>query len=204
TRRVAASPAGSYSWLASDSGAAKDKEAQSGCADEPVTVGQAGPEVKTTQDPAAATVGATFKDKATISGLFGEHPGGSISWKLYDNPKCEGQALASDGPVTVSGNGDYETPHGPAPTAGTYYWVASYSGDANDKEAQSGCADEPVTVGHPPAAVVAQATVVPQAKVVSGVATPHGPLECVAATARTYIEGRQIASATFYLDGHKM
>jgi hypothetical protein len=196
--------AGNYWWVVTYGGDNSNAKAQSGCADEPVTVGQAAPEVKTTQEPAAATVGATFKDKATISGLFGEHPGGSISWKLYANPKCEGQALASDGPVTVSGNGDYATPHGAAPTAGTYYWVASYSGDANDKEAQSGCADEPVTVGQPPAAVVAPATVVAQTKVVSGVATPHGPLECVAPTARTYIEGRQIASATFYLDGHKM
>jgi hypothetical protein len=105
----------------------------------------------------------------------------------------------------VTADGGYETPSGATPAAaGTYYWVATYSPDANNKEAKSGCADEPVTVGHAPAAVVSQATVVAPAKVVSGVATPHGPLECVASTARVYIEGRQIASATFYLDGHKM
>src|SRR2546428_13907555 len=55
---------------------------------------------------------------------------------------------ASDGPVAVSKDGDYETPHGASPSAaGSYYWVASYSGDANNKAASSGCADEPITVG---------------------------------------------------------
>src|SRR5207247_254630 len=103
---------------------------------------------ETTQTPASGTVGETFKDKATITGLVGERAGEGLSWKLYDNGKCEGQALASDGPLDVSGDGDYATPSGASPTqAGTYYWVASYSGDDNNKEAASGCADEPITVG---------------------------------------------------------
>src|SRR5256885_11549576 len=43
---------------------------------------------------------------------------------------------------------EYATPHGASPTqAGTYYWVATYSGEANNKEAVSGCADEPVKIG---------------------------------------------------------
>ena len=56
--------------------------------------------------------------------------------------------VAVDGPVSVSGDGDYSTPSGASPVAaGTYYWVAAYSGDANNKEVVSGCADEPVVVG---------------------------------------------------------
>src|SRR5205823_5306108 len=92
------------------------------------------------------TVGDVFKDKATLSGLFGAHPGGQVSWKLYDNSKCEGDPVASDGPVSVSANGDYSTPTGASPTqAQTYYWVARYSGDQNNTEVSSGFADEPVT-----------------------------------------------------------
>src|SRR5437016_4142921 len=91
------------------------------------------------QTPTAGIVGATLQDKATIAGLFVASPGGPISWKLNDNKSCassDGGLVASDGPVAVSGNGDYSTPAGSSPTqAGTYYWVASYSGDANNKEA---------------------------------------------------------------------
>src|SRR5256712_403892 len=109
------SAAGSYYWVASYSGDANNKAASSGCGDEPITVGQASPGIETTQLPAAATVGANFKDKATLSGLFGTPPGGSVSWKLYANNKCEGDALAADGPVAVSKDGDYETSHGASP-----------------------------------------------------------------------------------------
>src|SRR5207248_2582151 len=72
-----------------------------------------------------------------------------ISWKLYDNKSCSAEGLiTTDGPVSVSADGAYETPKGASPTAsGTYYWVASYSGDANNKEASSGCAEEPVVIG---------------------------------------------------------
>src|SRR3989475_573273 len=142
--------AGTYYWVASSSGDANNAPAASGCEDEPVTVGKAAPSLRTTQDPASGTVGATFKDKATIAGLFGAKPGGQISWKLYDNKECksaEGGVVATDGPVAVSANGDYATPSGASPEAGTYYWVASYSGDANNAPAASGCEDEPVTVG---------------------------------------------------------
>src|SRR2546428_6438009 len=61
--------------------------------------------------------------------------------------RSEGGVLASEGPVSVDGDGEYSTPQGASPTqAGTYYWVASYSGDSNNKEATSGCADEPVLI----------------------------------------------------------
>ena len=41
--------------------------------------------------------------------------------------------MADIQPATVSGNGTYATPSGYTPTvAGTYQWVANYSGDANN------------------------------------------------------------------------
>src|SRR5262249_56386825 len=54
--------------------------------------------------------------------------------------------------VTVNGNGTYDTSTGTNPggfvptTVGTYEWVASYSGDANNNPVTSPLGDEPETV----------------------------------------------------------
>src|SRR5204863_5613412 len=89
-------------------------------------------------------------------------------WKLYDNETCSaanGGVVAEDGPVDVTGNGDYSTPSGASPTlAGTYYWVASYSGDQNNKAISSGCEDEPVVIG--PASPAIKTTQEPASAVV--------------------------------------
>src|SRR5438132_1383517 len=103
--------------------------------------GQASPSIETTHPRPAVIVGPTLPATTPFPYTTLFRSGGSISWKLYDNKTCsssEGGLIASDGPVAVSGNGDYSTPAGSSPTqAGTYYWVASYSGDANNKEARS-------------------------------------------------------------------
>src|SRR2546427_1305914 len=134
--------AGTYYWVASYSGDANNKEATSGCADEPVLIAQAQPAIATTQDPASGTVGESFKDKAKLSGLFGAHAGGSIRCKMCSRLNCspsESGDLASYLPVNVEGDGEYSTPQGASPTqAGTYYWVASYSGDARSEERRGG------------------------------------------------------------------
>jgi hypothetical protein len=185
----ATTEARTYFWIATYSGDANNKEVASGCTAEPAVVGKATPSIVTTQQPASGTLGATFKDGATVSGLVGSKPGGSISWKLYGNSKCEG-VVASDGPVTVSANGAYVTPSGAAPkAAGTYYWVATYSGDANNNAVSSACSAEPVVVNPP---------------LEPGTASAHGPSECAVSNAPVFVTGRQIKSVTFYLDGHKV
>ena len=174
-------------------------------------VGPASPSIATTQLPGSGVVGATFKDRASVAGLFGGHPGGSVSWRLFANKGCEGEPVAVDGPVSVSGDGDYSTPSGASPVAaGTYYWVAAYSGDANNKEVVSGCADEPVVVTSQPQPQPQPPQPQPVAvvlpfKAISGVASPHGPQGCVeSSTSPVYVVGHLIASVTFYLDGHKV
>src|SRR5437588_12974606 len=81
---------GTYYWVASYSGDHNNSATKSGCEAEPVEVTPAGPAIKTTQAPAAGLVGGVFKDKATISGLFGATPGGTITWKPYTNPRGDG------------------------------------------------------------------------------------------------------------------
>src|SRR5207245_1369847 len=124
---------GTYYWVATYSGEANNAEAVAGCAGEPVKIGPASPAIETVQAPASGTVGETFKDKAKLTGLFGAHAGGTVSCKLYNNKTCdasEGGLIASDGPVSVDANREPYTPHFPSPTqSGTYYWVATYSGE---------------------------------------------------------------------------
>jgi hypothetical protein len=190
--------AGEYWWVASYGGDSFNAAAKSKCEAEPVTVNKAAPSVKTTQAPASGTVGGVFKDKATLTGLFGAAPGGTITWKLFDNKECKNAPLAEDS-IAVTGNATYETPKGATiSSVGTYYWVATYSGDHNNSAMQSGCADEPVSVKAP-------AVVVLPEKVISGEAQPHGPAACVAPTTTTvYVTGSEVESATFYLDGRKL
>src|SRR5207237_501181 len=131
-------------------------------------IGPASPAIKTTQEPASAVVGATVKDKATLSDRKSVVQGKKVDWKLYDNENCttaSGGVIAEDGPTDVTGNGAYVTPAGASPTqAGTYYWVATYAGDSNTKATASGCTDEPVVIG--PASPAIKTTQEPASAVV--------------------------------------
>jgi uncharacterized repeat protein (TIGR01451 family) len=135
--------AGRYEFQASIAADAKNLSAVSECGTEPLTV-QNQPAITTTQDPALGSVGDTFKDKATLSG--GASPVGTITFDLYDNNSCSGEPVYEE-TVSVDGNGTYETANGvQLNSAGTYYWVATYGGDDNNKSAMSGCGEEPVAV----------------------------------------------------------
>ncbi len=138
---------GTYYWVASFSGDANNKSAKTGCNDEAVSVGKASPGLVTVQQPDSGVVGARYKDQATLSGGVSLDPADTITFTLYDARGCGGNVLDTE-TVTVTGNGSYTAPAGFAiQTVGTYYWVASFSGDANNKSAKTGCNDEPVTVG---------------------------------------------------------
>ncbi|MCW3036946.1 MAG: hypothetical protein JWM17_2258 [Actinobacteria bacterium] len=88
--------------------------------------------------------GGTVSDSATVSG--GASPSGIVTFKLYapGNTTCTGTPFAtktgtlsggtaSSGPVTVG-------------AAGTYNWVATYNGDANNSPVSSPCGSETVVV----------------------------------------------------------
>src|SRR3989442_1477950 len=63
-------------------------------------------------------------------------------FNLYgpDDATCGGAVIFSS-TVAVSGNGDYTSASYTANQAGTYRWVASYSGDANNNIAATSCND---------------------------------------------------------------
>jgi hypothetical protein len=69
----------------------------------------------------------------------GDQPTGTIEFVLYQATDCPGTPVA-DETVTVNGNGTYTTPTGYVPAgSGSYVWTASYSGDASNNPAATGC-----------------------------------------------------------------
>lgn len=103
------------------------------------TVVAAAPTITTQASPGVLT-GDAISDKATLSG--GINPTGTITFFVYgpDDSTC-GAAPAFTSAVSVTGNGQYDS--GPFfPSApGTYYFVANYSGDDNNKAIASVCND---------------------------------------------------------------
>lgn len=102
-------------------------------------VPKAKPAIVTHAD-AEVTVGETFNDVATLSG--GNNPTGSITFRLYapGDTSCADAAIFTDS-VAVAGNGDYASASYTSTATGTYRWIASYSGDANNEPASGACND---------------------------------------------------------------
>jgi hypothetical protein len=131
---------GTYYWVATYNGDTNNSTTSSGTADEPVAI-KASPSLSTTQQPASATVGSSIADQATVTGY---NPTGTVTFRLYNNATATGSPLFTD---TKTLSNASATSSGYTTTAtGTYYWVATYNGDANNTTASSGTADEPVTV----------------------------------------------------------
>ena len=128
--------AGTYRWTAAYSGDATNAASSSPCnaANESVTVGQLGPTITTNAAPSSAFVGNTINDVAHLTGGF--NPTGTITFRLYgpDDPTCSGAAISTS-TRTVAGNGDYLSAGAVPTTSGTFVWVATYSGDANNRAA---------------------------------------------------------------------
>ncbi len=86
-------------------------------------------------------LGGQVTDTATLAN--GVSPSGQISFRLYgpDDASCSGAPAFTD-TVAVSGNGNYASSPFTPTQPGTYRWVASYSGDA-DNDAVSGACNDP-------------------------------------------------------------
>jgi len=80
-------------------------------------------------------MGGSLTDQATVTGRVNPLPGGTIDFRLYgpNDATCAGT------PVFVSLAVDYPQAGGPVSstaftptTTGTYRWIATYNGDANN------------------------------------------------------------------------
>jgi len=130
---------GSYSWDASYSGDANNAPATSQC--EKLTVKQASPTITLSLTPTEIMKGQTVYGSATLGSSF--HAGGTVSlYYFYDN-LCKANPV-SVGDATVSNSVVSNSIGGIPPYVGSYYWDASYSGDANNSPTTSQCEFVPV------------------------------------------------------------
>jgi hypothetical protein len=148
--------AGTYNWIAVYSGDPPNTLGVSGsCGDanEGSVIGPNQPAIVTQADAGPVPLGSVIDDTATLSGTAnqpdGDPAGGTITFTAYgphDNTTtCDTVAYTSV--VNVSGDGDYTASSGTGgvfiPTeAGTYNWIAVYSGDPPNTLGVSGsCGD---------------------------------------------------------------
>jgi hypothetical protein len=115
----------------------------------------------TAQLQTTATAGDTIGDTAQVTQVSGPSvtsfiPTGTVTFSLYgpfgSAPVCDpAHLVTTTSSVTLDSSGKVTSPAVTAPsTLGTYQWVATYGGDANNNSSVSGCGDEPVTVTSAP------------------------------------------------------
>jgi Ca2+-binding RTX toxin-like protein len=159
--------AGQYRWRVSFDGDASNAPAAGACG-APVVVSGATP-VLTTQASADITLGgATIGDEATVAGVAGVAPTGTMTFHLYgpDDATCSGGSIATfpSQPLTAAGQDATAASPTVTPAAtGDYRWTADFStADLNYASVSAPCnaAGERVTVSPfvaapppPPAAV---------------------------------------------------
>ena len=92
---------------------------------------------------ATAGSGGAFGKNVTDGAVLaaGDSPTGTITFKLFDvgDSTCSAASLFTS-IVPVAGNGNYGSASFEPATVGTYYWTASYSGDARNNAASAPCA----------------------------------------------------------------
>src|SRR3989454_8216521 len=128
--------------MASGSGALNIPAAgPTACADaaEAVEIRKASPALSTTAS-GSVVAGGSVKDVAHLT--LGINPTGTITFTLYGPNDATCTVVAFTDTKLVSGNADYTSSSFTAIQAGTYHWIASYSGDLNNNAAgPTACAD---------------------------------------------------------------
>ena len=156
---------GSYRWTAEYSGDADNEGATGGCnaTNETSRVVEAAPRITSEASPGSVVPGP-IHSIGTLSDA--QNPTGTILFTAFgpDDATCSRPPVFSS-TVSAEGNGTYRSADFSPSMPGTYRWISSYSGDANNLPASSGCGEASQTVASsasPPAAP-------------AGPATPAGP-----------------------------
>lgn len=113
------------------------------------TVAEFSPALSTTQ-VATQSLGGQVSDVAHLTGGSPTPLTGTLTFNFFgpNDPNCSGSVVYTHD-VNVSGSGDYNSGSFMPTTAGTYQWTAHYSGDANNKPADSACGSERVEITPP-------------------------------------------------------
>jgi hypothetical protein len=98
--------------------------------------------------------GKAATDQASIAGTNAGTASGSVTYTVYSDASCTKVAGGGTAqPITTAGKPPASTPVALS-TPGTYYWVASYSGDGLNSASSSACGSEVETVVAPPTGTV--------------------------------------------------
>jgi hypothetical protein len=173
--------AGTYRWTSTYNGDANNNPVASDCGAPGAVVDVA--KRTPTLSGGATSAGGAVVDSVTIGGAS---PTGTMTFSLYgpNNLTCAGAPIFTS-TKAVWGNGQYTSDAFTPGVAGTYQWLARYSGDANNWAAGSICAD------------AAHAVVATAGNVVSGFSLTVGPLSVKPAGVLT-VTWSNIASPTAY------
>ena len=137
--------AGVYQWVADYGGDSNNTEARSGCGKEAVTIGKHSDPLTSTPSPGGVT-GTVIFDTAKVSERHG--PGGTVTFSLYSpaDASCSGPAIFTSTVALCADGTAKSASFSGTKTAGTYNWIAIYSGDANNVGSNDKCGDEPVHI----------------------------------------------------------
>ena len=139
----------------------------------------------------SAVGGSVVHDSVTVTGANNTTPTGTVSFDWFTNGTCSGAAAANSGAVALSGSGNTATADATAftqtPTAGSYSFLAHYSGDVNYSIKDGAC--EPLNV------VDGKLSITP-ATAVNAVGTNHTLTITVAGVNGTIDAGTYTATAS--------
>ncbi|MFN3258175.1 MAG: LPXTG cell wall anchor domain-containing protein [Ilumatobacter sp.] len=142
---------GVYRWVAEYSGDVNNEGSIGECGDpaETVEVRLGQPTIVTQASPSVPVGIGQLSDEAIVNGRVNPQPGATVSFRLYGptDPTCSGTPVFEDlnVPYPVAGGTIRSALYTPL-VVGTYRWVASYSGDANNLPAIGECGDPAETV----------------------------------------------------------
>ena len=146
--------AGTYYWQAVYSGDSNDYAAVSPCTSEALVVtgstsggGKRSPRLVTRLSETRTEIGSRVRDDAALIGA-GWDASGTVTYTVYSDSSCSDR-VASAGTARVGRGGIDGSNWVYFDRAGTYYWQASYSGDARNNPATSECGSEVLVVTAP-------------------------------------------------------
>jgi hypothetical protein len=102
------------------------------------------PKITTTLSDTTVNIGDTVHDSATLTGATAD-AGGTVTYTVYSDNSCTQNAVDAGTKTVTNGN----VPDSDGVTfnsAGTFFWQAVYSGDANNNSATSDCTSEKLVV----------------------------------------------------------
>ena len=140
--------AGSYRWVATYDGDVNNASVSGACGDPTETrlVRQATPAIVTQASPDIVVGSGQLSDRATVTGVVNPIGPQTVTFRLYgpNNAACASPPVFTS-TVSLMG-GEAQSALFTPTTAGTFRWIATYDGDANNVPAAGSCGDPTETL----------------------------------------------------------